>query len=271
MTLTAPPLGRQESAIKTRIPPALRDRGRQMELRLRHRIGKRFPTVPRRAVFGDLQLNLTLVADPDRVLDEIIAEEDRREKISGVRVADPPHLPYWAELWESAAGMAARLSRMNLKKNIRVLDLGCGMGLAGAAAAALGADVLLADLETPALLFAQLNTLSLPGRVRIRKLDWRTDRLAERFDLILGSDILYERAQWEFLHPFWLAHLAEGGRILLGEPGRQTGDLFVPWIRQRGWTLTMEEEKIESRARPIRIFELTRQAVAGGGGPSSPR
>src|SRR5262245_66037430 len=98
-----------------------------------------------------------------------------------------------------------------------VLDLGCGMGLSGTAAAALGARVLFADLEAAALLFARLNSVPYRGRVRTRQTDWRRDNLGERFDLILGADILYERKQWENLEPFWRAHLAPSGSILLGE------------------------------------------------------
>ena len=97
--------------------------------------------------------------------------------------------------------------------------------------------MLFADLEAPALLFARLNSLPWRRRVRTRRLNWQRDRLAEKFDLILGSDILYERKQWEYLEPFWRAHLAEGGTVLLGEPGRQTGELFMPWIVDRGWAL----------------------------------
>jgi predicted nicotinamide N-methyase len=136
------------------------------------------------------------------------------------------------------------------------LDLGCGMGLAGTVAARMGMRVLFADLETPALLFAKLNSLPDAARVRTRRLDWRTDRLDERFDLILGADILYERKQWDHLEPFWRNHLAPGGTILLGEPGRQSGDLFDPWIRERGWEVQVHHEKVDSRDTPIRIFAL---------------
>ncbi len=113
-----------------------------------------------------------------------------------------------------------------------------------------------ADLEPPALLFARLNSLPWRERVRTRRLDWQTDRLDERFDLILGADILYERKQWDYLEPFWRAHLASGGAVVLGEPGRQTGDLFIDWIGPRGWHLTRHAEKVETREKPIRLLEL---------------
>jgi hypothetical protein len=55
-----------------------------------------------------------------------------------------------------------------------------------------------------------------------------------------------------------MAHLEKNGHILLGEPGRQTGDLFLPWIEARGWQVTQGLEPIEGRPKPIRILELTR-------------
>jgi len=225
--------------------------------RLLARIQRKYQTLTEEMCFGRMTLEFTRVAEPDRVLDEIVAEEDRREKITGVRLDDPQHLPYWAELWESACGVGAALAKMELNESTRVLDLGCGMGLAGAVAAAMGARVTLADLEAPALLFARLNCLPFADRVRARRLNWQTDRLTEQFDLIIGSDILYERKQWEFLDQFWKAHLAENGTVLLGEPGRQSGELFVPWIGPRGWILTEGLEQSPNGKR-IRIFRLSR-------------
>ena len=131
------------------------------------------------------------------------------------------------------------------------------MGMAGAVAAALGARVLFADLEPHALLFARLNSLPWRHRVRTRRLDWTRDRLGQRFDRILGADILYERAQWPSLHAFWRAHLKDGGEVILGEPGRQTGDLFIDWIINQGWRLTSRSVAVSTRPTPIRIFIIS--------------
>jgi predicted nicotinamide N-methyase len=221
------------------------------------RIHKRFATVTTAIRFGAIEMDFTRVADPDRVLDEVAEEEDRRERVGGVRNQDPLHLPYWAELWESATGIAQHLVQEYPSLQTRsVLDLGCGQGLAGCAAAALGAQVLFADLEPPALLFARLNSLSFAKSIRTRRLNWQTDHLDEKFDLILGADILYERKQWEHLEPFWRTHLTPRGQVLLAEPGRQSGDLFIDWIAAKGWRMERFEEKVPTREKPIRVFRI---------------
>jgi predicted nicotinamide N-methyase len=232
--------------------------------RLLGRIQRRFGTVARRVKVGRLELDFTRIADPDRVLDEVAAEDDRREKRRGRRlVEDELHLPYWAELWDSSQGVGQFLARGGAGdlREKSVLDLGCGMGLAGTVAAALGARVLFADLESPALLFAALNSWPWRERVRLRRVNWRTDDLGEKFALIIGADILYERAQWPFEESFWRRHLEPGGRVLLGEPGRQTGDAFPEWIEQRGWVMERLEEKVETRERPVRVFRLRHEGT----------
>jgi predicted nicotinamide N-methyase len=221
------------------------------------RIRQKYETVTQDVAVGPLSLRFTRIADPNRVLDLVAEEEDRRDKLAGRRRDEAVlHLPYWAELWDSAMAVAEELAAMQVS-GLGVLDLGCGMGLTGTAAAALGANVLFADLEPDALLFATLNSLPWRQRVRTWQLDWRTARLDERFDLIVGADILYERTQWPHLEPFWREHLAAGGTVLLGEPGRQTGDLFLDWINGRPWELVQSERPVATRPRPIRLFKLT--------------
>jgi len=245
------------------IEPLNRGRNRSpltdsQRLRLLARIQRRFPAVTQTVHFGPIQFAFTRAADPNRVLDEVAAEEDRRERVGGLRNAEPLHLPYWAELWDSAGGVAQYLVdhfRDGLA-NKTVLDLGCGQGLTGCTAAALGARVLFADLEAPALLFARLNAQRISTQIRTRRLNWQTDHLGETFDLIIGADILYERTQWSFLEPFWREHLSSGGTVMLGEPGRPTGDAFIGWIADLGWKIQVFQQRVKTRETPVRIFEL---------------
>lgn len=225
-------------------------------MRLLARLRARFELTPDLLDVAGRAFPFLRVTDPRKVLDQVIEVESR---------GNPARMPYWAELWESAIAIGEWLMRnaQPLDRPLRVLDLGCGMGFAGMVAAAVGHRVMLVDIETDALLFAAYNTWSWRRRVRVRRLDWQTDTLAEQFDLILGADVLYERNQRDHLEPFWRRHLTPTGRVLLGEPGRQTGDEFPDWIRARGWTLQITTYRVEPAGKTVRLFLLNRSDAAG--------
>ena len=217
---------------------------------------------------GPLRVHFTRVADPDKVLDELCERIDRYEKETGQRVQnDALGLPYWAELWESSTAIGMMIAKDPAAvRDKNVIDLGCGMGLAGTVAAMLGAQVLFADIETECLAFARLNGLRYeqsPGATEVKKVDWQKDDLGRRFDVILGADVLYDKTQWPFLEPFFRKHLAPGGRILLGEPGRPSGEGFWDWIMPRGWHLQRREQPVPGRPVPVKIFELSVPVKAG--------
>ena len=218
------------------------------------RIRRRFDLVLETHVLAGREFEFIRVRDPDVVLDQVVAAEDERERRTGERHEhDELHLPYWAELWDSAIGIGHFLAGTEPVNGLSAMDLGCGMGFAGMVAAAMGYEVLAADLETDALLFARLNI-----GCTTRKLNWQTESLGRRFDLIIGADVLYDKTQWEHLEPFWRNHLAEAGSVLLGEPGRQTGEMFLEWIAGRGWFLRRQEMRVKGRQTPIRLIRMSR-------------
>lgn len=231
------------------------------------RLARRFDLLTETLPVGTLRVQFTRVADPQVVLDQICASIDRHERTTGRRVqGDSLGLPYWAELWDSAIGIGTWMAKtewlmpatlLPTEKPLSVLDLGCGMGLSGTIAAMLRADVLFADMEADCLLFAKLNGLRYSTQVDAKKVNWQTDDLKRKFDRIIGSDVLYDRTQWPFLDTFFRKHLAPDGKILLGEPGRQSGDDFLVWVEGRGWSLTRQVQPVPTRTAPIRLFEMT--------------
>src|ERR1700733_2679525 len=89
------------------------------------RISRRYATKAGSFRVGDLEVPFVRIADPDRVLDEVVADEERR-RLLPKDSQQPARVPYWAQLWESALAIAQVLGRMSLK-DASVLDLGCGM------------------------------------------------------------------------------------------------------------------------------------------------
>lgn len=225
---------------------------------LLERITKKYATVEETIRVGSFELNFTRVADPDAVLDAICLEEEQRRGNPDPNL-EPLRMPYWAAVWESANVVGEFALSMNLDwKNTRVLDLGCGMGNAGMILAASGARVTLVDIDRDALLFAELNSWPWRNSCSIRRVNWSVDRLIDHFDLILGSDVLYERDQWEGFETFIKLHLNENGIVLIGEPGRTQAELFPDWITARGWSSERSQRKIEGREIPINLFKLNR-------------
>jgi predicted nicotinamide N-methyase len=221
------------------------------------RIHREFETLDETVDVGGRPMPFTRVKDPDAVLDAVCQQETDRQR--GIQPKRTLRMPYWAAVWESAMALASYLAERDQDQPIaglKTLDLGCGMGMAGAAMGMLGARVTLADIETACLLFARLNTLPWSDRCRVVPCDWQKDDLGERYDMIVGADVLYETEQWAFIEPFLRRHLAEGGVAIIGEPGRPKAEVFPEWLRGRGWTIQTAQSAAAGRA--IHVYEARR-------------
>lgn len=180
---------------------------------------------------------------------------------------DEDDLPFWAELWPSSRALAAWLWRRDLR-GLRVLELGCGVGLAGIAAALRGARVVQTDYAAGALALARANALrnGCPD-VSHRLADWRDFPPLGCFDLILGADILYEPRLHAHLRDVLDRHLAPGGRVVLADPGRLGAEAFVLSLERAGWRWELEElpagDGNGSGDGPIDIFVLSRGLEGG--------
>lgn len=193
---------------------------------------------------------LAVASDPEGMLIEACERQDAGEK----GVIDP----FWATTWRAASGLDVYLERMELAQ-MRVLELGCGTGHAGIAAACRGAEVVLTDGVTDPLLLVKMSTWELRERCRVEQLRFGFDKLEDdRFPLILGSDVTYLRTLWPELDQCLRDHLSESGEVLLSDPFRIIANEFREWIQKRGWTY--QEHKVglsDDPEHPIRVMRLT--------------
>jgi len=124
-------------------------------------------------------------------------------------------LPFWAFAWAGGRALATYIANNpEWVTGKRVLDFGCGSGIAGIAAALAGAEeVWVADLDDSALMAAQVNA-GLNG-VEVQVVEG--DQFPE-VDILLAADVLYDISGSAGLLeltsqiPEWL--LAESNRIL---------------------------------------------------------
>lgn len=201
---------------------------------------------------ADEPFELAVASDPDGMLIDACQRQDDGE----LGVIDP----FWAATWRAAAGMDRYLCDIDLKQT-RVLELGCGTGHAGIAAARRGADVTLTDGVEDPLCLVRLSIKALPTPPRVSRLRFGKDKIdGQRFDLILGSDVTYLRQLWPDLEQCVQTHLADDGVWLLSDPFRIIANEFRQWIQSTDrWhydetSMAMDDDP----EHPIRVMRLTR-------------
>jgi len=168
------------------------------------------------AALSDLLGDAQLVAEPlpatdlklwlidAQNMDRAFSPEETR------RILEEP--PYWSFCWASGLALARFLAQHpHWVEGKRVLDFGAGSGVAGIAAMRAGAlEVVACDLDPIAIeackANAQLNGVTL---------NYSTDFFgeADRFDLILVADVLYDRANLPLLDQF----LSRGRQALVAD------------------------------------------------------
>jgi predicted nicotinamide N-methyase len=189
---------------------------------------------PRRRPGRPLRRALNLVAEEVELGNglslEILRPPSADELIDESAFDDEEFLPYWAELWPSGLALARYVAERDLQ-GLRVLELGCGLGLPALAAARRGADVLATDWAEDATELLRRNAERNDVFLRVARVRWSEPEpllRAAPWDLVLGADLLYEARNAE-----QLAGLLPllGGEVLLAEPGRPYAKEFLERFR----------------------------------------
>jgi predicted nicotinamide N-methyase len=175
-------------------------------------------------------------------------------------------LPYGVALWPSAIALAYDLAdRGEALKGASVLELGAGTGLPGIVAASLGARVVQTDRHEMAMAVCARNGAAngVTG-VERRMADWTAWDIAEQFDFILGSDILYTEALHPHLAAILNGSLAPGGRALLSDPFRAPSLRLLESLEAEGWSISLATWNLggEEDPRVVGVYELGKDGDA---------
>jgi predicted nicotinamide N-methyase len=171
-------------------------------------------------------------------------------------------LPYWAELWPSARVLAEEVRTMP-GRGRSLLELGCGSGLVATAASLAGFTVTVSDYYEDALRFARVNVRRNGGGAASGLLlDWRNLPVKlERFDVIVASDVLYERTYGPLVARVLDATLKPDGLAIIADPGRVGRTDFVRALGPLGLQVVSHTDVVfrEDQIRQtIRLLEIAR-------------
>jgi predicted nicotinamide N-methyase len=129
--------------------------------------------------------------------------------------------PIFGVIWPSSLVLAHYICDYKTQSK-RILEVGCGMALSSLLLNKQSADITSTDYHPEVGHFLQRNTL-LNGdeAITFEQADWadKKDSLG-LFDLIIGSDLLYEDGHINLLADFIEAHAKPDCEVIIVDPGR---------------------------------------------------
>lgn len=214
---------------------------------------------PRASVSARLRTPLTLVDDLERrfVVEplevtafgrelELLAPRSAEDLLSEEDFDRDERLPYWADLWPSSYALADRVAGDDGRADgapLRLLELGCGLGLVTIAAMTAGFEVLATDYYADALLFTRANAWRVLGAdPPVRLVDWRAlPADLGSFDRVVAADVLYEKRYATIVADVLANTLAPTGLALIADPGRTALPTFLRECETRGLVVAAVE------------------------------
>tara|TARA_R110002072_G_scaffold5527_3_gene35328 strand:+ start:13860 stop:14429 length:570 start_codon:yes stop_codon:yes gene_type:complete len=139
-------------------------------------------------------------------------------------------------VWDAGKALAEYLLTADIT-NKRVLEVGCGIAVGSLLLNRRGADITAMDYHPEAGRFLERNVkLNGDAAIKFVRGNWN-DELPDltEFDLIVGSDLLYEDEHAEQLAAFLIRKLAPGGQIVIADPGRGFRGRFAKKLEAVGF------------------------------------
>ncbi|MDR4501652.1 MAG: protein N-lysine methyltransferase family protein [Nitrospirales bacterium] len=132
---------------------------------------------------------------------------------------------YWDRLWPSELALAEYLIHEHFPGNLtgkHVLEIGCGVGLAGVVAAQLGAFTTFSDM-VPVVLEGVKETCRI-NQIRqfdTHTLDWSSSiSMPRKYDIVMGSEVFYDTKNLPGISNVLRSTLKSDGKAFFCDPNR---------------------------------------------------
>ena len=189
--------------------------------------------------------------------------------VSVVVAEAPARLGIGGKLWDAALALVAHVGSTSGNDECvhgkRVLELGSGVGAVGIGARLFGASrVVLTDIEDVVPLLEANIELNHVQDVTAVALDWFQDVpsaiLSESFDLILASDVVYEKKNHPYLDRILRRLLMPEGHFYLGDPQRKASSEFVKMLEGQGYGhhVKTQSQSWAGKEHQVDVHEFTK-------------
>jgi predicted nicotinamide N-methyase len=153
--------------------------------------------------------------------------------------------PLFGVVWASSEVLAHFMFEHDIE-GLRILEVGCGIGLTSLVLGHRHADITATDQHPEARRFLERNVkLNRLQPIPFVRAGWADEDCGlGEFDLIVGSDILYERQQVEQLSAFIDRHAKPRCEVIIVDPGRGQQSRFSRTMETLGYSHTSSKPRI---------------------------
>jgi len=195
--------------------------------------------------FGDMDIHVRTLRDKQEFSDD--------DDVAGKLGISSASWPIFGTVWASGEVLAHLMCDFQIAGK-RILEVGCGIGLSSLLLNHRHADITATDYHPEAGNFLAANTLlNKDNAIPFMRTGWGdADCGLGKFDLIIGSDLLYERDHVELLAHFIEQHAKPLCEVIIVDPGRGHAARYSKKMVSLGYTHT--QMRPAARALPAQPF-----------------
>ncbi|MES2625035.1 MAG: methyltransferase domain-containing protein [Pseudomonadota bacterium] len=202
---------------------------------------------------------------PLRTLQDRQQFHDKNEQAAAIGISSATW-SLFGVVWPSSRILATHVSGIDLSGK-RVLEIGCGIALSSIVLHRLGVDITASDYHPLAREFLDRNVLdNLLPPIKFQNGNWEIDNpLLARFDVIIGSDVLYQPAHPAHVSDFIERHCLPTANVIIVDPDRGNRARFTKAMLSLGFSHSFErfnEEEEGEEPCKGRILSYSRQDFA---------
>lgn len=200
---------------------------------------------------GDTDYHLRTLRDIQQCPDDLIELNDQ-----GVSSAT---WPLFGVLWQSEKLLSELMVTQHIE-HLRILEVGCGTALASIVLQHRGADITATDFNPDAQAYLTTNTeLNNLAPIPCICANWNeTDIDLGRFDLIIGSDLLYDHHNVKPLVAFLDNHANPDCSIVMVDPRQGLTGSFIRQVEHLGFSVLVEQLVYEAQGEVAEEFLVMR-------------
>jgi predicted nicotinamide N-methyase len=180
----------------------------------------------------------------------------------------PAMWPVFGVVWPAGLFLAEAMDTFP-QQGKRILEIGCGIGLASLVLHRRGADITSTDLHPLTEDFMQQNlALNDMAPLPFYFGSWEeTDLALERFDLIIGSDLLYEADHPALLATFIERHACDRAEVIIVDAGRGHHGRFnremvaLGYSKESDWS---DQQNIRNTLKKGHVMNFRRRMGSSG-------